>query len=144
MAAPASWLGAASSPPVSVADWTHDDLAEHIDGIRRLYLDLTGLPPTPEEVTAFAQDTDSKAYEKLVDQLLYSPRYGERWARHWLDVARYADTKDLVLLYGRDAIRPYAYTYRDYVVRALNEDLPYDQFVRDQLQIPAALFNRSR
>jgi hypothetical protein len=69
----------------------------------------------------------------VVDRLLGSPRYGERWGRHWLDVARYADTKDLVLLYGKDALRPYAYTYRDYVIRAFNEDLPFDQFVRDQL-----------
>jgi hypothetical protein len=94
---------------------------------------VTGLPPTYEEIVAFEQDTHPQALERVVDRLLASPRYGERWARHWLDVARYADTKDLVLLYGRDALRPYAYTYRDYVVRALNDDLPFDQFIRDQL-----------
>lgn len=101
--------------------------------LRRLSYDLIGLPPTYEEVEAFCRDESSEAVERVVDRLLADPRYGERWGRHWLDVARYADTKDLVLLYGRDALRPYAYTYRDYVVRAFNEDLPYDQFVRDQL-----------
>ena len=73
------------------------------------------------------------AFEKVIDRLLSSPRYGERWGRHWLDVARYADTKDGVLMFGDDRIRPYAYTYRDYVVRALNEDLPYDRFSHEQL-----------
>jgi hypothetical protein len=101
--------------------------------IRRVTFDLTGLPPTPEEVEAFVNDHRPDAYERLVDRLLASPAYGERWGRHWLDVARYADTKDLVLLFGPDRIRPYAYTYRDYVVRAFNEDLPYDQFIHDQL-----------
>ncbi|MFM7103727.1 MAG: DUF1549 and DUF1553 domain-containing protein, partial [Verrucomicrobiota bacterium] len=70
---------------------------------------------------------------RVIDELLANPRYGERWGRHWLDVARYADTKDLVLLYGRDALRPFAYTYRDYVIRAFNEDLPFPEFVQDQL-----------
>ncbi len=101
--------------------------------LRRVSYDLTGLPPTAAEVEAFEQDHRPDAWERVVDQLLASPRYGERWARHWLDLARYADTKDLVLLYGRDALRPFAYTYRDYVVRAFNEDLPFDQFIRDQL-----------
>lgn len=101
--------------------------------LRRVHYAVTGLPPTYEEIVAFEQDTHPQALERVVDRLLASPRYGERWARHWLDVARYADTKDLVLLYGRDALRPYAYTYRDYVVRALNDDLPFDQFIRDQL-----------
>ncbi len=101
--------------------------------LRRVYYDLMGLPPTFEEIRAFERDGSPKAFEKIVDRLLASPRYGERWGRHWMDVARYADTKDLVLVYGKDALRPFAYTYRDYVIRALNEDLPYDQFVRDQL-----------
>lgn len=101
--------------------------------LRRVYYDLIGLPPTWEEVQAFIHDPAPDAYERVVDRLLASPQYGERWARHWLDVARYADTKDLVLLYGRDAIRPYAYTYRDYVIRAFNEDTPYDQFIHEQL-----------
>ncbi len=78
-------------------------------------------------------DDSDRAFEKVVDRLLASPHYGERWGRHWLDVARYADTKDLVLVFGNDAIRPYAYTYRDYVIRALNADVPYDRFIVDQL-----------
>lgn len=101
--------------------------------IRRLHHDLTGLPPSPEEVEAFLADSSPDAYERLVDRLLASPAYGERWGRHWLDVARYADTKDLVLLYGPDRIRPYSYTYRDYVIRALNDDTPYDQFIVEQI-----------
>jgi len=101
--------------------------------LRRVYYDLIGLPPTFEEIRDFERDGSSKAFAEIVDRLLESPRYGERWGRHWLDVARYADTKDMVLVYGKDAVRPFAYTYRDYVIRALNEDLPYDQFVRDQL-----------
>src|SRR3989440_2402302 len=101
--------------------------------LRRAYYDLIGLPPTFQQVQAFEQDKSKDAFAKVVESLLASPRYGECWGRHWLDVARYADTKDLVLVYGKDAIRPYAYTYRDYVVRAFNEDLPYNEFVQDQL-----------
>src|ERR1041385_2637381 len=101
--------------------------------LRRVYYDLIGLPPTFEDVQAFERDASKKAFAKVVDRLLASDRYGERWGRHWLDVARYAETKDLVLTYGKDALRPYAYTYRDYVVRAFNEDLRFDQFIRDQL-----------
>ena len=104
--------------------------------LRRLYYDLIGLPPTADEVATFSRSAPGDpraAIAAVVDRLLADPRYGERWGRHWLDVARYADTKDLVLLYGRDAIRPYAYTYRDYVVRAFNDDIPYDEFIRDQL-----------
>jgi hypothetical protein len=101
--------------------------------LRRVYYDLTGLPPTAEELRAFERDPSRNAFAKVVDRLLASPRYGERWGRHWLDVARYADTKDQVLAYGKDALRPFAYTYRDYVIRAFNEDLPFDQFIRDQL-----------
>jgi hypothetical protein len=92
-----------------------------------------GLPPTYREVEAFVDDESPRAYEKVVDRLLASPHYGERWGRHWLDVARYADTKDLVLVFGDDAIRPYAYTYRDYVTKAFNADVPYDRFIVDQL-----------
>ena len=101
--------------------------------LRRVYFDLIGLPPTFEEIQAFERDRSKTAFADVVEHLLASPRYGERWGRHWLDVARYADTKDLVLVYGKDALRPYAYTYRDYVIRAFNEDLPYDKFVQDQL-----------
>ncbi|MBM3823391.1 MAG: DUF1549 domain-containing protein [Verrucomicrobia bacterium] len=101
--------------------------------LRRLSYDLTGLPPTFEEIESFMADGRPAAYERQVNRLLASPRFGERWARHWLDVARYAETKDLVLLYGKDRLRPYAYTYRDYVIRAINEDLPFADFVTDQL-----------
>ncbi len=101
--------------------------------IRRVYFDLIGLPPTNEEVQAFLHDPDPDAFARVVDRLLASPRYGERWGRHWLDVARYADTKDLVLLFGPDRMRPYSYTFRDYVIRALNADTPYDRFIDEQI-----------
>ncbi len=97
--------------------------------IRRLSYDLTGLPPTPEDVAAFVNDPDPLAYEKLVDRLLHSPHYGERWARHWLDVVKYADTCG----YDKDKLRPNAWPYRDYVIRAFNEDKPYTQFVHEQI-----------
>lgn len=99
--------------------------------IRRLAFDLTGLPPTAAEVREFEADRSPDAYAKLVDRFLASPRYGERWGRYWLDVARYADTKGYV--FEEERRYPYSYTYRDYVIRALNEDLPYDQFIREQL-----------
>jgi len=99
--------------------------------IRRLAFDLTGLPPTSDEVEAFAADQSPDAYERLVDRLLASPHYGERWGRHWLDVARYADTMGYA--FERDRRYPYAYTYRDYVIDALNRDLPYDRFLKEQL-----------
>lgn len=103
--------------------------------LRRLSFDLTGLPPTADEVDAFeraVQDSSlDAALSTAVDRLLASPAYGERWGRHWLDVARYADTKGYV--FTEDTRYPHAYTYRDYVVRALNEDLPYDQFVTQQI-----------
>jgi hypothetical protein len=101
--------------------------------IRRMTFDLLGLAPTLDEVQAYANDASPDATERLVDRLLASPRYGERWGRHWLDVARYADTKDQVLAFGNDRIRPYSYTYRDYVVRSWNADLPFDRFVHEQL-----------
>jgi mono/diheme cytochrome c family protein len=97
--------------------------------IRRLYYDLTGLPPTPQQVAHFVADNSDNAYEKIVDQLLDSPRYGERWARHWLDVVRFAETNS----FERDGIKPHAWRYRDYVIRAFNADKPYDQFLREQL-----------
>ncbi len=99
--------------------------------IRRATFDLTGLPPTPEEVEAFVKDDSPDAYEKLIDRLLASPRYGERWARHWLDVARYADNKGYVFFEGKEY--PWAWTYRDYVIRSFNEDKPFDRFVTEQL-----------
>lgn len=96
--------------------------------IRRVTLDLTGLPPTPDEVEAFVRDTAPDAYDKLVDRLLASPRYGERWARKWLDLARYADTNG----YEKDRPRT-IWPYRDWVIRALNEDMPFDQFTIAQI-----------
>ena len=97
--------------------------------IRRVTIDLTGLPPTPEEIDAFVKDKAKDAWPKLIDRLLASPRYGERWGRHWLDVVRYADTSG----YSNDFERPNAWRYRDYVIRAFNQDKPYDQFIREQI-----------
>jgi hypothetical protein len=98
--------------------------------IRRLTFDLTGLPPTPEEVAAFVNDPAADAYDKVVERLLASPHYGERWARHWLDLARYSDGKQAA---REDTPYPNAFRYRDWVVEALNSDLPYDRFVRAQI-----------
>jgi hypothetical protein len=98
--------------------------------LRRVTFDLIGLPPTPEEVEAFLADTAPNAYEKVVDRLLADPRYGERWARHWLDTAGYADSEGIL---EEDRIRPNAWRYRDYVLRSLNSDKPYDQFLREQI-----------
>ncbi|MBI3280625.1 MAG: PSD1 domain-containing protein, partial [Acidobacteria bacterium] len=97
--------------------------------LRRATFDLTGLPPTPEEVEAFLKDQSGDAYEKMIDRLLASPRYGERWGRHWLDVVRYADSDG----YSNDFERPNAWRYRDYVIHALNRDKPYDRFILEQL-----------
>jgi hypothetical protein len=97
--------------------------------IRRATFSLTGLPPTPEETAAFVADTSPQAWERVVDRLLASPRYGERWARHWLDLARYADTNG----YEFDEPRPDAWRYRDYVIRSLNADRPYDRFITEHL-----------
>lgn len=101
--------------------------ADRLTLIRRAHFDLTGLPPTPEEVRAFASNDDPQAYEKLIDRLLASPRYGERWGRYWLDLAGYADTE------SRDADREHAWLYRDYVIRAFNADKPYDRFLLEQI-----------
>ena len=112
--------------------------------LRRLKFDLLGLPPTFEEVRDFEQDTSPDRVARLVDRLLASPRYGEHWGRHWLDVARYADTRGYS--FQRDRNYPWAYTYRDYVIRVLNEDLPFDQFVVEQLaadQLPLVDDNRA-
>ncbi len=97
--------------------------------IRRLTYDLTGLPPTPEEVDAFLADRAAGAYERLVNRLLASPHYGEHWARHWLDLVRFGETNG----YERDSAKPFAWRYRDYVIDAFNRDKPYDRFVREQL-----------
>ncbi len=103
--------------------------ADHVTLLRRAYLDLTGLPPAPAEAQAFLADRRPDAWERLIDRLLASPAYGERWGRHWLDVARYADSNG----FEHDFDRPNAWRYRDYVIRAFNEDKPYDVFLREQL-----------
>jgi hypothetical protein len=103
--------------------------------IRRVTVDLLGLPPTPEEVDAFigAPEPDDLAYARLVERLLASPHYGERWGRHWLDVARYADSKGYVYADREEERYPFSYTYRDYVIRAFNQDLPFDRFLLEQI-----------
>jgi hypothetical protein len=103
--------------------------ADRVTLIRRLSLDLLGLPPTPQEVDDFLKDTGADAYEKVVDRLLASPHYGERWGRHWLDLARYADSDG----FEKDTGRPFAWRYRNWVIDALNRDLSYDQFTIEQL-----------
>ena len=115
-----SWKPRASSPAPP---------ADKLTLLRRVTFDLTGLPPTPDEVAAFLADDSPQAYEKVVDRLLASPHYGERWARHWLDVVRYAETT------GNDAnaVMRFAWRYRNYVIDAFNRDLPYDQFLIEQL-----------
>jgi hypothetical protein len=103
--------------------------ADRLTLLKRVTFDLTGLAPTPEERAAFLADRSPDAYERLVDRLLQSPHFGERWAQHWLDVVRYAETEGFKL----DRIRPDAFRYRDYVIQAFNADLPYDRFVQEQL-----------
>src|SRR5262245_15650809 len=113
--------------------------ADKITLMRRASFDLIGLPPTPEEIDTFLNDQSSAAFAKVVDRLLANPRYGERWGRYWLDLARFADTKGYVFF--QDANYPWAYTYRDYVIESLNADLPYNRFVLEQLaadQLPNA------
>lgn len=134
-------------PQVSRPDWVHNPIdafmlakldekgltpspqAERRILIRRLSFDLVGLPPTPEEIAAFVSDTSPDAYERLVDRLLASPRYGERWARHWMDVVHYAETHG----HDQDRPRPHAWPFRDYLIRAFNEDKPYARFVMEQV-----------
>ncbi len=108
---------------------THAEEADQRTLVRRVYYDLTGLPPTPEEVDEFVQSDDPKAWDKLIDRLLESDRYGERWARHWLDVVKYADTCG----YDKDKLRPNAWPYRDYVIQSFNKDKPYARFVQEQV-----------
>ncbi len=123
--------------------------ADRITLIRRVYYDLLGLPPTPEEVDAFVKETSPQAYERMLDRALASERFGERWGRHWLDMARYADSDG----YEKDRLRPDAWRFRDWVIRAINDDMPFDQFTIEQLagdllpeptpeQIVATAFNR--
>lgn len=138
----------AVTPPAGVAEgWARNDIDRFVwrklaeEGltpapeapreqlIRRVYFDVIGLPPTPEEVSSFVNDPSPQAYEQMVDRLLDSPRYGEHWARHWLDLVRYAESDG----FKQDAYRPNAWRYRDYVIRSLNDDKPYDRFVIEQL-----------
>jgi len=141
----------ASQPPAMESAWVRNDVDRFILArlqkedwqpgaeadartlVRRIYFDLTGLPPTLEEVAAYANAPAPDRFERLVDRLLGSPQYGERWGRNWLDVARYADTEDALREYERRY--PFAYTYRDWVIRAHNEDMPFDRFL--QLQFAA-------
>src|SRR5262245_17237253 len=104
--------------------------ADKLTLLRRACFDLLGLPPTPEQVEEYFHDARPDAYERLIDRLLASPHYGERWARHWLDIAGYADSDGYT---EADPPRPYAYKYRDYVVRSLNADKPWDRFIQEQL-----------
>jgi mono/diheme cytochrome c family protein len=135
------------APAVQNADWPSNDIdrfilaklesegltpspeADKVTLIRRLHFDLVGIPPTPEEVDRFVSDDSPSAYSRLVNGLLASPHFGERWGRYWLDLARYADSDG----YEKDGVRPFAYRYRDWVIDALNRDLPYDQFAIQQL-----------
>ena len=112
--------------------------------IRRVTFDLTGLPPTPAEVNDFLADKSRDAYEKLLTRLLQSPHYGERWGRYWLDVARYSDTKGEPARRKETPVYPYAWTYRDYVVRSFNEDKPYPQFIIEQIAADKMPNNQDR
>ena len=103
--------------------------ADRVALLRRATYDLTGLPPSEQEIRDFLADDSPHAWEKVVDRLLASPHYGEKWARHWLDLVRYADTNS----FERDGPKPHSWRYRDYVIRSLNADKPYDQFVIEQL-----------
>lgn len=135
------------SPPQVAGAWVRSDIdrfiaqkqaemkldpapeADRRELVRRVYFDLHGLPPTPAQFEAFVNDKSPDAYEKLVDELLASPRYGERWAQHWLDLVRYAESDG----YNADEYRPAVWPYRDWIIKSLNADKPYDQFVREQL-----------
>ncbi len=137
----------AAVPGVQQSDWPHTDVdrfvlaaleakklapvndADRRTLLRRLSFDLTGLPPTPSEVEAFISDSSTSAFEAAVDRLLASPRFGEKWARHWLDVARYAESTGKTVNF----CYPHAWRYRDYVIAAFNSDKPYDQFIKEQL-----------
>jgi hypothetical protein len=134
-------------PPVKDSDWIRNPIDAFILAkveaqglspappaskralLRRLYFDLIGLPPTPQEIDDFLGSADPQAYEKIVDRLLADPRYGERWGRHWLDLVRFAESDGFAI----DGERPTAWRYRDYVIRSFNQDKPYDEFIKEQL-----------
>jgi len=117
------------SEKIQVSGLTSAPTANKRDLIRRVYFDLIGLPPSGDAIEAFSADSSADAYEKIVDHLLALPQFGERWARHWMDIVRYADTNG----YERDGEKPNAWRYRDWVVNAFNSDMPYDRFVIEQL-----------
>ena len=117
-------------PELEEKDLSFSPDADRVTLLRRVYYDLIGLPPTPRQIDAFLADRSAGAYEKVIDQLLESPHYGERWGRHWLDLAGYADSEGGE---GADQLRDLAWRYRDYVIRAFNSDKPYDQFLREQI-----------
>src|SRR6185369_5973225 len=117
------------SAKLHVAGLTPSAQADARTQVRRLFYDVIGLPPAPEQMDQFVNDASSDAYPRLVEQLLDSPQYGEKWARHWLDVVRFAETHGFEM----NQPRPNAWPYRDYVIRAFNEDKPYNQFVLEQL-----------
>ena len=138
---------AAAAPEIKDEAWPRHDLDRHVlarlesEGlkpvgdaprralIRRIYFDLIGLPPTPEQVDEFVADDSKDAFEKVVDSLLESPQYGERWGRHWMDIARYAESVGM----ERNFTYPHAWRYRDYVIESFNEDKPYDQLLKEQI-----------
>jgi mono/diheme cytochrome c family protein len=154
-------IGSFSPPPVKNSNWPQQSIdrfiltkleekelppnpqADRRTLMLRAHFVLTGLPPTFDEVKDFVADQSSNAFERLVDRLLESRHYGERWARHWLDVARYAETTGYQAG-SRDTRYPYAYTYRDYVIRAFNEDKPFDQFIVEQLAADHLQLSESR
>src|SRR4029078_8659160 len=103
---------------------------ERITLMRRAYLDLIGLPPSPAEIQAYAEDQNADAYERLIDRLLASPHYGERWGKFWLDAAGYSDSEGII---DEDLVRSSIWPYRDYVIRSLNQDKPYNQFLMEQI-----------
>ena len=113
------------------ADLTFSPPADRVRWLRRVTIDLTGIPPTLQQIKAFESDKSPKAFERVVDRLLDSSLYGQRWARHWLDVARYGDTKGYV--FQEESRYAFSYTYRDFVVRAFNQDMPYNEFLRRQI-----------
>jgi hypothetical protein len=138
-------------PPVQRTDWPVNDIdrfilaklesvklspsppADRRTLIRRAHFDLLGLPPTFEQVQVFLDDSSADSYERLIDELLASPRYGERWGRYWLDLARYADTKGYVYGNREERFFVHAHAYRDWVIAALNADMPYDEFLTLQI-----------
>jgi hypothetical protein len=129
LAAPVNPIDAFVEPTLREKNFTQTPEADRRTLIRRLYFDLIGLPPTPEEVATFVGEHDPSAYEHLVDRLLDSPRYGERWARHWMDAAHFAETHG----HDQDRIREYAWPYRDYLIASFNADKPYGRFIQEQV-----------